>query len=227
MSDYRHIQIRRGTSEEWTSANPVLNEGEIGYDSTLHKLKVGDGENNWSDLPYCDVDVLEVIDSLTSDSATAALSANQGRELKSQLDALSAGIPPGVTIIDNLTSTETTSALSANQGRELKSLIDNLEDATEVIDGLESDSGTAALSAKQGKVLNAKIRDASLFGMGYDVLETNNLSKPTKIKFEDGITCDLTWNDTVLQKITASTGEVMTMKYNVQGTIIGRTVTRP
>ena len=46
------IQPRRGTSDQWTSANPVLAVGEMGYETDTKKFKYGDGLSNWSDLPY-------------------------------------------------------------------------------------------------------------------------------------------------------------------------------
>jgi hypothetical protein len=46
------IQVRRGTTSQWNTADPVLNEGEIGYNNTLGQIKVGDGESNWSELDY-------------------------------------------------------------------------------------------------------------------------------------------------------------------------------
>lgn len=46
------IQMRRGTTSEWNSADPILNEGEIGYNSTLASFKIGDGESLWSELDY-------------------------------------------------------------------------------------------------------------------------------------------------------------------------------
>jgi len=46
------IQVRRGTTSEWNSANPILEEGEIGYNSTLGQIKVGDGDSTWSQLYY-------------------------------------------------------------------------------------------------------------------------------------------------------------------------------
>lgn len=48
------IQIRRGTSSEWDSANPTLASGELGYDSTNDILKVGDGSSPWNSLPDSD-----------------------------------------------------------------------------------------------------------------------------------------------------------------------------
>ena len=46
------IQMRRGTTSEWNSADPILNEGEIGYNSTLSSFKIGDGTSLWSALDY-------------------------------------------------------------------------------------------------------------------------------------------------------------------------------
>lgn len=46
------VLIRRDTSANWASANPVLADGEIGYDTTLDRIKVGDGASNWSTLPF-------------------------------------------------------------------------------------------------------------------------------------------------------------------------------
>ena len=46
------IQVRRGTTSEWNTANPTLEEGEIGYNSTLSQIKVGDGTSVWADLDY-------------------------------------------------------------------------------------------------------------------------------------------------------------------------------
>jgi hypothetical protein len=46
------MQQRRGTAAQWTAADPVLNAGEIGYESDTNKFKIGDGENHWDDLNY-------------------------------------------------------------------------------------------------------------------------------------------------------------------------------
>ena len=46
------IQVRRGTTSEWNSANPILEEGELGYNNTLGQIKIGDGDSTWSQLYY-------------------------------------------------------------------------------------------------------------------------------------------------------------------------------
>ncbi|NBW20767.1 MAG: hypothetical protein EBR82_73665 [Caulobacteraceae bacterium] len=46
------IQIRRGSSSEWSARNPILLAGELGWDTTTNALKAGDGITRWVSLPY-------------------------------------------------------------------------------------------------------------------------------------------------------------------------------
>ena len=46
------IQLRRDTSLKWSINNPVLLEGEIGYETNTMFLKIGDGTTPWNSLPY-------------------------------------------------------------------------------------------------------------------------------------------------------------------------------
>ena len=50
------IKLRRDTAANWTSVNPVLNEGEMGLETDTNKLKIGDGYNTWSDRGYINTD---------------------------------------------------------------------------------------------------------------------------------------------------------------------------
>lgn len=50
--DYKRIQFRRDTSTNWTTKNPPLAEGELGYETDTGKAKIGDGKTWWNDLPY-------------------------------------------------------------------------------------------------------------------------------------------------------------------------------
>jgi len=45
------IKLRRGTSSQWTTANPVLAEGEPGFITTTNTLKIGDGSTAFASLP--------------------------------------------------------------------------------------------------------------------------------------------------------------------------------
>ena len=46
------IQVRRGTASSWTSTNPTLAAGEIGFETDTGKIKVGNGSSTWSALNY-------------------------------------------------------------------------------------------------------------------------------------------------------------------------------
>lgn len=48
----KRLQIRRDSTANWSSNNPTLAEGEIAWDTTLEKGKVGDGSTAWSSLPF-------------------------------------------------------------------------------------------------------------------------------------------------------------------------------
>ena len=46
------IQLRRGTASQWTAANTLLAQGEIGLETDTTKLKLGDGFTLWNSLAY-------------------------------------------------------------------------------------------------------------------------------------------------------------------------------
>jgi hypothetical protein len=48
------IQIRRDLAANWTTADPTLSQGELGYELDTGKLKVGNGIDSWVDLNYFD-----------------------------------------------------------------------------------------------------------------------------------------------------------------------------
>ena len=66
------IKIRRGTTQQWAASNRVLQLGELGLDTTLNKLKAGNGSTAWSSLAFlqADADVTE----LAQDAVATALS---------------------------------------------------------------------------------------------------------------------------------------------------------
>ena len=67
------IKIRRGTTTQWAASTRVLQLGELGLDTTLNKLKAGNGTAIWNNLPFlqADVDITE----LSQDAVAAALAA--------------------------------------------------------------------------------------------------------------------------------------------------------
>ena len=48
----KRIQLRRGTASEWSTANPILAEGEMGLETDTLQFKIGDGLTAWNSLSY-------------------------------------------------------------------------------------------------------------------------------------------------------------------------------
>jgi len=49
---YKRILLRRDTAANWTSGNPVLASGELGYETNTGKFKIGNGSTAWNSLSY-------------------------------------------------------------------------------------------------------------------------------------------------------------------------------
>lgn len=100
---YVKIRPRRSTKAEWQYANPILAEGEIGFEvpdagsgKGLVNIKQGDGVTAWNDLPYAldqavikeliDLNIGELIpalqETITGMQATIAIMQEDIRELK-------------------------------------------------------------------------------------------------------------------------------------------------
>lgn len=91
------IQNRRGTTAAWEAANPVLFLGEFGVELTTSddvKVKIGDGETSWDDLPYVSADVdlsgyytsTQTNSAITSAITSAAATINIALSGKSNID---------------------------------------------------------------------------------------------------------------------------------------------
>jgi hypothetical protein len=44
------IQIRRDTTANWANVNPILSDGEMGYDIVTNEIRIGDGSTDWTGL---------------------------------------------------------------------------------------------------------------------------------------------------------------------------------
>lgn len=146
MANTVRYLLRNATAADWTAKNPILAKGEPGYDSTANRLKFGNAATAWNDLPYLAPDV---INDLTTGGADKALSAEQGKTLKTQVDAKLNSSD----VVNNLTSTSTTAALSAAQGKMLKDLIDGIPSGTTSY-GTATQSSNGLMSAADKKKLD-------------------------------------------------------------------------
>lgn len=46
------FQLRRGSTAEWESVDPILASGEPGFEIDTGLLKIGDGITSWTSLAY-------------------------------------------------------------------------------------------------------------------------------------------------------------------------------
>jgi hypothetical protein len=69
------MQVRRDTSTNWTSSNPTLASGEIGFETNTGKFKIGTGSATWGSLDYFGTDASVVtltgVQTLTNKTLTA------------------------------------------------------------------------------------------------------------------------------------------------------------
>ena len=106
----------------------VLGNGELGYDPVNNVAKIGNGSTQWDSLnPF---NKTEIIDNLTSDSTSAALSAHQGKVLKNSIDSNTSAISENTDDINtnklNIIALQNkTSDLNVNDITTMKSDINN------------------------------------------------------------------------------------------------------
>jgi len=68
---------RRDTAANWTSANPTLLAGELGYESDTGKWKVGDGSTAWTSLAYTYWSQISAYPLATADIANDAITGDK------------------------------------------------------------------------------------------------------------------------------------------------------
>lgn len=101
MSYYK-IRPRSGTANQWSTANPVLKEREIGFEvpnggvgTGTVKMKMGDGITAWNDLPYAIpffLSTADIVQNATTVSTTKVPSASVAKSLQDQITATNAKV---------------------------------------------------------------------------------------------------------------------------------------
>ena len=74
------VQLRRDTSSNWSTNNPILQVGEFGFDTTVNRFKVGIASNEtsrWNALPYLNV-IPSELKELAQDFVEEAITAGTG-----------------------------------------------------------------------------------------------------------------------------------------------------
>lgn len=68
------IQFKRGTTKSWRGTKTILEPGQPGFDKEKHKIKIGDGVQSWTKLPYASgLFAEEIIDSEATAKAKRTL----------------------------------------------------------------------------------------------------------------------------------------------------------
>ena len=86
MPRVTNIQARKGTATEWSTQNPVLDSGELGYDTTNKIFKIGDGTTAWNSLSNHNHSSANI-----SDSTTAGRALLTGADAAAQRTSLGLG----------------------------------------------------------------------------------------------------------------------------------------
>ena len=182
------MQQRRGTAAQWVSSNagdgPILNAGEIGWESDTNKFKIGDGVSYWDDLTYF-VDATDVIASslgaYLQDSDVGAISGVAG------LDASKNLVVPGASIIvegatDNayettLTVVDPTAARTITFPNATGTLA--ILDATQTLTNKSISLGSNTVTSTLAQ-LNTAVTDADVASLaGTETLTNKTLTSPT------------------------------------------------
>jgi len=109
------IQVRRGTAAQWTTANPILSEGEWGVETDTRKFKIGDGSTAWTSLLYSTQVIPwgNITGTLTDQvDLVAALALKQDLATRVQSTASTATLTPNVDSYDMAVITAQAEALA-------------------------------------------------------------------------------------------------------------------
>ena len=181
------MQQRRGTSSEWTSTNggdgPILNAGEIGYETNTGKFKIGDGSSYWADLNYF-LDAVDLGGNITDYVPLTQKSAASG---VAALDVDKNLVVPGASIIvegatdnDNETTLTVTNptadrTITFPDATGTVAILDATQTLTNKSISLGSNTVTSTLAQ-----LNTAITDADVASLaGAETLTNKTLTSPT------------------------------------------------
>lgn len=178
------MQQRRGTASQWTTANPVLGAGEIGFETNTGKFKIGDGSTAWSSLNYyvdantilggvSPADLPAALDTLNELAAALGDDANYATTVTNALAAKAPLASPtftGTVILPSTTSIGDVSATELGYLNNVSSAIQTQLDGKQAtISGAATTIATSNLTANvalqssaEGKVVGSSVTSNEL-----------------------------------------------------------------
>jgi hypothetical protein len=194
------MQQRRGTASQWTSANPILNAGEMGWESDTNKFKIGDGINHWADLDYF-IDVNSTVNPAFGSSITFEGATDNAFET-----TLSITDPTADRTITFPDATGTV-ALTSDIAELSQDAIDTALTAGTGITKTYNDGANTLTIAVDTTIIQGRVTDVSDTEIGY----LNGVTSAIQTQLDD--------------KSTASKTETLTNKTLTTPTINGPTIT--
>ena len=163
------LQLRRDTAANWTSANPVLSSGEIGYETDTGKFKIGNGTTNWTTASYVILPLSDYV--LTSSKATS----NGVASLDANGDVPEGQIPPeiarlaGPTFTGTVTLPNTTSIgdVSSAEIAHLNGVTSAIQTQFSNLDTAKADKNAPTFTGTVTLPSTTSIGDVSATEIGY------------------------------------------------------------
>jgi hypothetical protein len=161
------IQVRRGTTAEWAASPVVLAAGELGLDTTLKRIKIGDGSLDWEALPWLNEISVSSFgatgDGVTDDTAAVI--------------AAIAAAPAGSTVVFEIKKTY----LISDDITIGTALTLDLNGSTILCDGTVNADDAVIITSDGVTIKNGTIDlgyavDNGIFASGYDNLTFSNLT---------------------------------------------------
>ena len=215
------IKLRRDTSSNWTSSNPILAAGEPGLETDTLRVKYGDGANTWTNLAYSAVGNATYAN--TAGSATTATTAVSAATATSATSALTAGTvtanaQPNITSVGTLTSVVSSGNISgANLSVTGSSQLGNAATANFFIGTLHGAANTATVA---GTVTSNAQPNITSVGILTSVVATGNVSTTGYFVGDGGFLTNVSGGGS-----TYSNANVATYLPTYDGNVLGLNVT--
>lgn len=187
MAQITQIQVRRDVSTTWTSVNPTLASGEIGFETDTGKFKIGTGSTAWTSLTYA-TDGSKLTGTIAASTATTFATARNinGVSFNGSADVTvpaAAGTLTGGTLNSGVTGSSLTSVGTIGTGVWQGTAITPTYGGTGHAYGAAL-VGRATLSADRTKASTSATPEEVFWNAGGTAIQYFNLDADTVYSFD-------------------------------------------